>query len=180
MATFPGNALLVSQRVYVLSTGTEVPIRQKLGWCSQCLSTAAIENLDPAVPKQELQDIRESRLARERELKDRLRVFFRRPRNDIKSWNQDEHILTQTIMLLALRHNDPHCLKCGSPDVIALPSFTADLSGRPVNTGFAHPSCFGHLWFSFNPDMRVTMVPKRLAYDQHGYQMGGDKPSVPA
>ncbi|MEY2115412.1 MULTISPECIES: hypothetical protein [Rhodanobacter] len=180
MATFPGNVLLVSQRVYVLSTGAELPVRQKLGWCSQCQNTAAIENLDPSVPEQELQDIRESRLAREGELKDRLRVFFRRPRNDVKSWDQDEQILTQTIMLLALRHNDPHCLKCGSPDVIELPPFTADLSGRPVNTGFAHPGCFGRLWFSFDPDMRVAVVPKRVAYDQQGKQIGGDQPSVPA
>lgn len=180
MASFPGNAFLIGRPVYVLSTGVELPVQKELGWCHQCQGTAAIEDLDPAKLEQELQDSRNRRLASESELKDRLRVLFRRPRSDIESLNKIERTLAQTIVLQTSRHNDPRCLTCGSQDVLALPSITADLSGRPVNTGFVHPGCIGRLWHSFSPDMRLMMTPKRVAYDAQGRRLSDDMQSVPA
>lgn len=168
MATFPESGLLVSAAVYCLPDGGEIHVQKTLGWCYSCQSTAAIENLDPAELNSKLQDLQDRRQKAQLTLKNRLRQLVGKPLDEADTSRPDEEIIERGIALLASRLDGPRCLKCGSHEVTALPNYTADLTGRPVDTGFQHPKCYGYLWVSYDPDIRVMLRPQRVTYDPSG------------
>ena len=159
---------------YRLPNGDEVHVNRRLGWCTDCGSIRAIEELpSPEQLADEMSSaVRRHEDAQPKTLAERLFGVSRRTNLEHRTAAKQMRDANNLLKVLDLRTSGPRCLECGSTENFALPwpPITSTFSGRKfdVPLGANHPECGGNLRVKDSGGTSVALIFRPRIYDCEG------------
>jgi hypothetical protein len=163
---------------YELQGGESISLRRCLGWCSDCKSLRAIENLTKDSLRKATTELKAkvATLTNNIENANRgLSAFFGFAKTRIRRLARDRDFYQTKLLeatlyrgVLESRRSSARCLYCGTDKVISVELPDAPKNGSQLVTQFVHPECGGHL-VVFDDGFRLALsFPVVRIYDSEG------------
>jgi hypothetical protein len=125
-----------------------------MGWCRDCGSLEAIEDLDTSKVERQIQHLRLQRLEHSGFFKSISRFHRSIVEKSVKEIRELETLKNY----LSARTEQPHCLNCGSDSIIHMPAEFRD---------WRHPEC-GGAFTAYTDDIFATYVYSLRVYNKSG------------
>lgn len=171
------STVLWGMFTYQLEDGQTMNVDRCLGWCHQCNTVTAIEDLSGEGARNQISEAEQelASIINKSGIWNLLnRLFSSHARlQEINHWHEKKADGERTLAFLAHRSDPPRCLFCSSTAVAKLPQARNVDRDNQLAIGFTHPECGGQL-FAIKSSYSVSIEPSNRSYSPSGVFMRGD------